>query len=232
MAITKTLSGFSNEEVKAMGQALAEMWDWDSVTIEEIDGYACCTLQVGNESDGNTSRIVIGHSNRYYTEVEVYVPQSDNYIYIKSAEEKNLTVQAIRTESALLLQFGTGSAIPAIETTTIIISYATNHYTGIKEPVLSIFENPAIDTTGDDTLKTFIASQDVIQGKTSQKSIGYVNSNSAISALTPFFYRDSRCTLDDVFLFTAYQPPYLYRGDCTINGRRYYVCNLIAALDE
>lgn len=225
MAITKTLSGFSNEEVKAMGQDLAEMWDWDSVTIEEIDGYAYCTLQVGN------SRIEI-YRNRYYTIAEIYVPQSDNYVFSKYAEGLNLLIRATRTESALLLQFGSGSIEPYINATTIIISYATNHHTGIKEPVLSIFENPAIDTTGDDTLKTFIASQDVIQGKTSQKSIGYVNSNSAISALTPFFYRDSRCTLDGVFLFTAYQPPYLYRGDCTINGRRYYVCNLIAALDE
>jgi len=227
MAITKTLSGFSNEEVKAMGQALAEMWDWHAVAIEEIDGYASCTLQVGN------SRIEIKHSNKYYTNAEIYVPQSDNYIFSKNVYEMNLLIRATRTESALLLQFGSGSIEPYINATTVIISYATNHFTGIKEPVLSIFENPAIDTTGDDTvLKTFIASQDVIQGKTSQKSIGYVNSNSAVSVLTPFFYRDSRCTLDDVYIFTAYQPPYLYRGDCTINGKRYYVCNLIAALDE
>jgi hypothetical protein len=113
----------------------------------------------------------------------------------------------------------------------LILSTATNHYTGIKEKVVSWFRDVSI--TGVNYNYSCICSKEINDTTLDDKSTFYgALANSNVSSLCPFFSKQSQVTLDDVYLFTAYQPSELYRGDCTINGRRYYVCNLIAVLDE
>lgn len=158
--------------------------------------------------------------------------KGQNVLSLGSANNSNCTnLYVIKTNTATIIQYDSNNQVTPIETTAIILSTATNHYTGVKEKVASWFKSPSMTTNNYN--RSCICSKEINNSALTDSSVfAGISANSAVSSLCPFFSKQSQVTLDDVYLFTAYQPSELYRGDCTINGRRYYVCNLIAVLDE
>lgn len=237
MAIVKTIT---TTEAKEIGQAIADAWDWGYAEWYKPNYSGTYYLRFEDNTAAGTSGInVESHSGYDGTNVsfEVIVPvMNGNSVpspcTLSFSVGAKITLHLIRTNSALLMQFYQGEIEPSENTTTVIVSYATNQYTGLREPVMSVLKVPAINSTADNINYTYIGSKDVLSGDKEWQAIGYVAGGCKISVLTPFFFHASQCTLDNVYLFTAYQPTTAYRGECTINGRRYYVCNIIAVLDE
>lgn len=236
MAIVKTIT---TTDAKVLGQAIADAWDWGYAEWYQPSYSGTYYLRFEDNRNPGTSGINVNLSSGYNDVVgfkvivpimeEISVPSPYSLAFSTGAK---ITLHLIRTNSALLMQFYEGEIEPREDTTTIIVSYATNQYTGLREPVMSVLKVPAINSTADNINYTYIGSKDVLSGDKEWQAIGYIAGGCKISVLTPFFFHASQCVLDDVYLFTAYQPTTAYRGECTIDGRRYYVCNIIAVLDE
>jgi len=235
MAIVKTIT---STDAKVLGQAIADAWDWGYVEWYKPNYNGIYYLRFEDNTNAGTSGVNVEYSSTSsIVSFEMIVPVMNGnqipspYSLAFSAGAK-ITLHLIRTNSALLMQFYQGEIEPSENTTTVIVSYATNQYTGLREPVMSVLKVPAINSTADNINYTYIGSKDVLSGDEAWQAIGYIAGGCKVSVLTPFFFHASQCVLDNVYLFTAYQPTTAYRGECTINGRRYYVCNIIAVLDE
>ncbi len=209
---------YSND-VNELYNTLFDCWDWIKAEPTNAGG----TLWINDKS---YISVWEGSYNNY---LEFAVGE---YELFKGNSNTNYGLYIVKTNSATLIQLQKGNAVPGIANDMIILSSATNHYTGIKENVMSLFQSPKLNDSTDTTIFSYIGSKDVTSNDVAEKTLGFIKGNAKITATTPFFYGKSQTTLDDVHLITSYQPSALYRGDCTINGRRYYVCNLIAVLDE
>lgn len=208
--------------------AIKDCWEWTEIK----DGT--------NDTGDIVSKQLYVNSETYIELYKDTISFVTLYLYFKgqrvltlgSSNSNNCTnLYVIKTNTASIIQYDSSNQVTPIETTAIILSTATNHYTGIKEKVASWFKSPSMTTNNYN--RSCICSKEISNSALTDSSVfAGISANSAVSSLCPFFSKQSQTTLDDVFLFTSYQPSELYRGDCTINGRRYYVCNLIAVLDE
>ena len=208
--------------------AIKGCWEWTEVKDGTNDTGDIVSKQLYVNAD---TYIELYKGSATFVTLNLYF-KGQNVLSLGSANTDNCTnLYIIKTNTATVIQYDSSNRVTPIETTAIILSTATNHYTGIKEKVVSYFEAPSFITNGYN--RTCICSKEINNSALTDSSVfAGISANSAVSSLCPFFSKQSQTTLDDVFLFTSYQPSELYRGDCTINGRRYYVCNLIAVLDE
>lgn len=208
--------------------AIKGCWEWTD--IQDIkNSYSNI---IGKKLYVNADTyITLYRGSATFVELNLYF-KSQNVLSLGSANSDNCTnLYVIKTNTATIIQYDSNNKLTPIETPAIILSTATNHYTGIKEKVASYFKSPSMTTNNYN--RSCICSKEINNSALTDSSVfAGISANSAVSALCPFFSPQSQVTLDDVYLFTAYQPSNFYRGDCTINGRRYYVCNLIAVLDE
>lgn len=208
--------------------AIKGCWEWTDIQ-DRKDGYGGI---VGKHLYVNADTYIeLYKSSATYVTLNLYF-KGQNVLSLGSANNDNCTnLYIVKTNTATIIQYDNNNKLTPIETTAIILSTATNHYTGIKEKVASYFKSPSMTTNNYN--RSCICSKEINNSALTDSSVfAGISANSAVSSLCPFFSKQSQVTLDDVYLFTAYQPSAFYRGDCTINGRRYYVCNLIAVLDE
>ena len=208
--------------------AIKDCWEWTEVKDGTNDTGDIVSKQLYVNSE---TYIELYKGSATFVELNLYF-KSQNVLSLGSANTDNCTnLYVIKTNTASIIQYDSTNKLTPIETPAIILSTATNHYTGIKEKVASYFKSPSMTTNNYN--RSCICSKEINNSALTDSSVfAGISANSAVSALCPFFSPQSQVTLDDVYLFTAYQPSAFYRGDCTINGRRYYVCNLIAVLDE
>lgn len=208
--------------------AIKDCWEWTDIQDRKNSSGDILTKLLYVNAD---TYIELHKGSATFVTLNLYFKRQ-NVLSLGSANTDNCTnLYVIKTNTATIIQYDSNNKLTPIDTTAIILSTATNHYTGIKEKVASYFEAPSFITNGYN--RTCICSKEINNSALTDSSVfAGISANSAVSALCPFFSKQSQVTLDDVFLFTSYQPSELYRGDCTINGRRYYVCNLIAVLDE
>jgi hypothetical protein len=212
--------------------AIKDCWEWTDIQdIKNINSDI-----IGKKLYVNADTFIKLHykGSTTFVTLDLYF-KSQNVLSLGSTNNDNCTnLYVIKTNTATIIQYDNNNKLTPIETTAIILSTATNHYTGVKEKVVAFFKRPVIDASGSaEYNSSCICSKEINKdGLNARQTVENISGGSAVSTLTPFFYALSQTTLDDVFLFTSYQPSELYRGDCTINGRRYYVCNLIAVLDE
>lgn len=209
--------------------AIKDCWEWtETKDMKNSSGdilakllYVNADTYIELDKKGSATFVTL---NLYF--------KGQNVLSLGSSNNDNCTnLYVIKTNTATIIQYDSNNKLTPIETTAIILSTATNHYTGIKEKVASYFKSPSMTTNSYN--RSCICSKEINNSALTDSSVfAGISANSAVSSLCPFFSKQSQVTLDDVFLFTSYQPSELYRGDCTINGRRYYVCNLIAVLDE
>jgi hypothetical protein len=208
--------------------AIKGCWEWTEVK-DRKDSYGdIIAKQLYVNAD---TYIELYKGSATFVTLNLYF-KGQNVLSLGSANTENCTnLYVIKTNTATIIQYDSNNELTPIETPAIILSTATNHYTGIKEKVASYFKSPSMTTINYN--RSCICSKEINNSALTDSSVfAGISANSAVSALCPFFSPQSQVTLDDVYLFTAYQPSNFYRGDCTINGRRYYVCNLIAVLDE
>jgi hypothetical protein len=211
--------------------AIKDCWEWTDIQ-DRKDSYSNIVGKHLYVNDDTYIELYEGSAT--FVTLNLYF-KSQNVLSLGSANTNNCTnLYVIKTNTATIIQYASNNKLTPIDTTAIILSTATNHYTGVKEKVVAFFKRPVIDASGSaEYNSSCICSKEINKdGLNARQTVENISGGSAVSTLTPFFYTLSQTTLDDVFLFTSYQPSELYRGDCTINGRRYYVCNLIAALDE
>lgn len=208
--------------------AIKDCWEWTEIK-DRKDSYGdIIAKQLYVNAD---TYIELYEGSATFVELNLFF-KGQNVLSLGSANTDNRTnLYVIKTNTATIIQYDSNNKLTPIETTAIILSTATNHYTGIKEKVASWFKSPSMTTNNYN--RSCICSKEISNSALTDSSVfAGISANSAVSSLCPFFSKQSQVTLDDVYLFTAYQPSAFYRGDCTINGRRYYVCNLIAVLDE
>lgn len=208
--------------------AIKDCWEWTDIQ-DRKDSYGdIIAKQLYVNAD---TYIELYKGSATFVKLNLFF-KGQNVLSLGSANNDNCTnLYVIKTNTASIIQYDSNNKLTPIDTTAIILSTATNHYTGIKEKVASWFKSPSMTTNNYN--RSCICSKEINNSALTDSSVfAGISANSAVSALCPFFSPQSQVTLDDVYLFTAYQPSELYRGDCTINGRRYYVCNLIAVLDE
>jgi hypothetical protein len=211
--------------------AIKGCWEWTEVKDGTNDTGDIVSKQLYVNAD---TYIELYKGSAYFVKLNLFF-KGQNVLSLGSANTNNCTnLYVIKTNTATIIQYASNNKLTPIDTTAIILSTATNHYTGVKEKVVAFFKRPVIDASGSaEYNSSCICSKEINKdGLNARQTVENISGGSAVSTLTPFFYTLSQTTLDDVFLFTSYQPSELYRGDCTINGRRYYVCNLIAVLDE
>lgn len=208
--------------------AIKGCWEWTDIQ-DRKDSYSSI---VGKHLYVNDDTYIeLYKASATFVTLNLYFKEQ-KVLSLGSANTDNCTnLYVIKTNTATIIQYDSNNKLTPIDTTAIILSTATNHYTGIKEKVASWFKSPSMTTNSYN--RSCICSKEINNSALTDSSVfAGISANSAVSALCPFFSPQSQVTLDDVYLFTAYQPSNFYRGDCTINGRRYYVCNLIAVLDE
>lgn len=208
--------------------AIKGCWEWTETKDVENDTGDIVSKQLYVNAD---TYIELYKGSATFVKLNLYF-KGQNVLSLGSANTDNCTnLYIVKTNTATIIQYDSNNKLTPIETTAIILSTATNHYTGIKEKVASYFKSPSMTTNNYNC--SCICSKEINNSALTDSSVfAGISANSAVSSLCPFFSKQSQVTLDDVYLFTAYQPSAFYRGDCTINGRRYYVCNLIAVLDE
>lgn len=141
------------------------------------------------------------------------------------------SIYVVKTNVATTIQFTSSSnskTTPSESSAAFIFSNGTNRQTGEIEKVASAiggvsFANPK---------STFICSKENMASDCSFDSGVSSKSGSALTTLTPFASIRSRVTLNDVYLVSLAQVTSMYRGECTLNGRKYFMIGLIMILDE
>jgi len=140
-------------------------------------------------------------------------------------------IHIVKTNKATLIQYGTTQTTEApLETLTWIISTATNHSTGDKEAVVA-YQTTASTLANSDHNCVAVLSDDIpADNIITTRFQGTLKHNKTI--LLPLNCDASRYVMDDVYLLYKLQVSELYRGECTLNGRKYYMHNWILTPDD
>jgi hypothetical protein len=97
-----------------------------------------------------------------------------------SANNSNCTnLYVIKTNTATIIQYDSNNQVTPIETTAIILSTATNHYTGVKEKVASWFKSPSMTTNNYN--RSCICSKEINNSALTDSSVfAGISANSAV----------------------------------------------------
>lgn len=139
----------------------------------------------------------------------------------------------VKTNSATVIQFGNTNADSITEVGitngAFIFSNGINRVTGETEKLASYINSMTLQSGA---TANYVCSKDVITSTIDLSTVGVIYASHALTTMTPFTAKESRVALTDVYLCRNIQPSAVYRGACTLNGRKYYMIGLIMLLDE
>jgi len=141
------------------------------------------------------------------------------------------SIYVVKTNVATTIQFTSSSDsknTPSESSAAFIFSNGTNRQTGEIEKLASAIASVAFGGA----VYTFICSKENVAANCSLDDGPSTRKGALLTTLTPFASMRSRVTLNDVYLVSLAQVTSMYRGECTLNGRKYFMVGLIMILDE
>jgi len=141
------------------------------------------------------------------------------------------SIHIVKTNKATLIQFAmvSGTEVP-LNALTWIISTSTNHSTGDKEAVVAYQTTPSTLANMDHNCVAVLSDDIPADNIITTRFQGTLKHNKTI--LLPLNCDASRYVMDDVYLLYKLQVSELYCGECTLNGRKYYMHNWILTPDD
>ncbi|MCM1224175.1 MAG: hypothetical protein NC548_57955 [Lachnospiraceae bacterium] len=203
-----------------------EGWDWKSIDISEDGAQADFYV-----SDELLLRLSLLNGNNTY----IYVINNGNSTTVISSSggASNIRTKITKTSSVFCISCTSSSARdilkPTDEQRIVAVGTATNQLTGAKETAVVYVLQPA-----NNYVQTMIASSDNSSAVISLIPVVYLiqNVNAKITTMQNLFYKNSECIMDDVYILTSTQTPALAYGDCTFNGKKYYMQGCIMLADD
>lgn len=208
--------------IEATAQDVAEditpLWDWYKVETSEtsIKFYVHETAYLEIVKEESHSPYLQSVSNGFVLVDTV----GRNYI-----SSRYLYVHIAKTNFGVVIQSSINPAntISAEKTAgMIIISNATNHYTGVITPVISVLHTVS-NQTGTAYNKPYICSPEIIENQIVYTDGILYGLGANKMVLVPFFSDVSQCTLNGVYLCVRRMTTELYRGECMLSGRKAYM---------
>lgn len=204
-------------------EVVQDMYDWEKI---EEDGLSY-KLWVND-----TTYLLIENGN-YNTSAKLSLIFNGVQVGSKYGGAHYGLMHIVKTNSATVIQFTYTNSDSAtsvgITNGAFIFSNGINRVTGETEKLASYINSMTLSSG---TTANYVCSKDVITSTIELSTIGVIYPSHALTTMTPFTAKESRVALTDVYLCRYIQPSAVYRGACTLNGRKYYMIGLIMLLDE
>ena len=208
--------------IEATAQDVAEditpLWDWYKVETSEtsIKFYVHETAYLEIVKEETKSPYLQTISNGF-----VLVETGT----INWASSRYLHVHIAKTNVSVVVQSEicpAGAIAPSTTMNMTIISNATNHYTGIIIPVISVLTN-IMNSTSTSNNRPYICSPEIVENAIVYTDGILYGLGANKMVLVPFFSDVSQCTLNGVYLCVRRMTTELYRGECMLSGRKAYM---------
>lgn len=208
-----------NTTAARLAEDITPLWDWYRIETSEtsIKFYAHETvyIEIVKEKESNSPYLRVVSNGTTLTETTDTHLTASRYLYVHIAK----TNKGVVIQSAIA---PTSTTKVPLTNDIIIISNATNHYAGTMTSVISVIKNPS-NSTATNTNNTYICSPEINNKEIVYTQCAFFKKNANKIILLPFFSDVSQCTLNDVYLCFTQMTTELYRGECTLSGRKAYM---------